>query len=70
MVVVGVQSYGIDRLSNAVGVVGLPFAGKAGEVAVQYIVSNAVSEYVLPTTTYWIFNALNLGVPIDVSPIH
>lgn len=68
MIAVAGQSYGIDRLSNKVGVLGLP-GGKAGEIAVQYVFSAAVSEYILPTTTYLIFNALNLGVPIDVSPI-
>jgi RHS repeat-associated protein len=68
MGVVAIQSYGIDRLSNKAGVLGL-VGGKAGEIAVQYVFSAAVSEHILPTTTYWAFSALNLGVPIDVSPL-
>jgi len=69
MVAVGGQSFLIDRASDRLGVVGIPFGGKAGEIAVQYIVSAALSEFVAPRTTYWLFDTFNLGVPIDVSPI-
>jgi hypothetical protein len=67
---VGGQSLIVDRVSEKIGVWGRPFGGKAGEVAVQYIVSAAISEYAVPTTTYWVFNAFNLGVPNDVRPMH
>jgi len=69
MVVVGAQSFAVDQLSNQVGKLGIPFGGKAGEVAVQYIFSAAVSEYAGPTTTYFLFDNLNLGVPINISAL-
>jgi RHS repeat-associated protein len=69
MTVVGLQSLLVDVVSNKVGTYGRPFGGKAGEIAVQYIFSSSVSRFILPTTTYWTFDALNLGLPQDISPI-
>jgi hypothetical protein len=66
MLVVGVQSFAVDRVSEKAGMLGIPLGGKAGEVGVQYLFSGLVSKLVLPTTTKWAFDGLDLGVPQDM----
>jgi hypothetical protein len=70
MVIVGGESFAIDRISNQAGRLGFIFlGGKKGEILVQYSVSAYLTNRVMPTTTYWLFDQLNLGLPIDIEPI-
>jgi hypothetical protein len=69
VLVVSGESLIVDRGSQVFGLAGTPFGGQMGEVALQYIFSAAVTEHVVPSTTYYLFDKFNLGVPYDLRPI-
>jgi hypothetical protein len=69
MLVVGIESLLVEGGSQIAGIGGLLIGGKPGEVGAQYIFSSYMSENVVPTTTYMLFDWLNLGVPNDISPM-
>lgn len=66
--VVAGQSYVVDRISDKVGVLGNAL-GKPGEIATQYLVSAYLSDFVVPTTTYYVFNTFNFGLPQNHKPV-
>lgn len=63
MFIVGTESLIIDQISGIVGQAGNLIGGPLGGIAVNYLSSAILTDRVMPTVTWNLFDWLNLGAP-------
>jgi hypothetical protein len=69
IVAAAAQSFVVDQTSQLIGKGGMLVGGLAGQVGAQYLSSGLLTEYLVPWTTLWYFEARKLGVPQNISPL-